>query len=230
MAFKMKGNPIKMGTIKGTAGHKSVLKQISNPDTQLGTYTKSQKSRAFGEDVDAREGAKILRTSTYNYHRMKKRWDKRQGNVETTEKKKTEKKKKKTKTKVSSKEIVITGHDAAWDYKRVENEDGSFTYFTKKKSEENFYPVKDDIGLAIEEKVSFDVEQGQEVITTPPPAEETEEEDGEEKVVEGEKSLIGGDFLEKSQEDQGLRFPELGKYDYRNAANYRGTDPNYPLP
>lgn len=27
-----------------------------------------------------------------------------------------------------------------------------------------------------------------------------------------------------------LRFPELGKWDYRNAPGYKGADPNYPLP
>jgi hypothetical protein len=224
MGFKMKGNPIKTGTIIGTASHKSALKQISNLDTQLGTYTKSQKNRAFGEDVDAREGAKILRTSTYNYHRMKKRWDKRQGNVETTEKKKkTKKKKKGTETEVSNKVIYNSIHDANWDYKRVQNEDGSFTYFTKKKSEENFYPVKDDIGDAIEEKVSFDIEQKQETVTPPPVDNDNDDDvDTEEEVVEEEEPLIGGDFLEKSQEDQGLRFPELGKYHWKNSPSYTG--------
>jgi len=34
----------------------------------------------------------------------------------------------------------------------------------------------------------------------------------------------------KKTKGKGLRFPNLGKYDYRNAPSYRGTDSNYPLP
>ena len=152
MAFKMKGNPIKMGTMKGTAGYKSALKQISNPDTQLGGYTKSQKNRAFGEDVDPREGAKALRTSVWNYHRMKKRWKKRQ-EEQPEVKEKVEETSTDESSDVESNDNIITTHDDDYDYKF---ENG--VYLTKRKDSENWITPKENIQKVIAEKV-FGIEE-----------------------------------------------------------------------
>jgi len=150
----MKGNPIKMGTMKGTAGYKSALKQISNPDTQLGGYTKSQKNRAFGEDVDPREGAKTLKTSVWNYHRMKKKWQKRQEEQPEIKETPSDKSKEEVKEEeTSTNDNIITTHDDDYDYKF---ENG--VYLTKRKDSENWITPKENIQKVIAEKV-FGIEE-----------------------------------------------------------------------
>jgi len=52
----------------------SPLKFIEQPKTQRAKYTKSRQNRAFGEGVSAREGAKLMRVSTWKYNKMKKDW------------------------------------------------------------------------------------------------------------------------------------------------------------
>ena len=56
-------------------GSSPVQQSTLGPDSQV--YTRSLQKRAFGEGVSAREGAKILRTSTWKYNKMKKDYDKK---------------------------------------------------------------------------------------------------------------------------------------------------------
>ena len=66
----MANTPFKMKGFSGFHGE--------SPLKQAGKYTKSQQSRAFGEGVSAREGAKILGTSTYKYNQMKRDYTRKQ--------------------------------------------------------------------------------------------------------------------------------------------------------
>jgi|10_taG_2_1085330.scaffolds.fasta_scaffold25685_6 hypothetical protein len=73
----------------------SPLNFIEQPKTQRAKYTKSRQNRAFGEGVSAREGAKLMRTSTWRYNKMKKDWLRGQ-------------KKKKKEASISSGPAVVT--------------------------------------------------------------------------------------------------------------------------
>ena len=72
----MANTPFKMKGFSGFHGE--------SPIKQAGRYTKSQQSKAFGEGVSAREGAKILGTSTYKYNQMKKDYTRRQAGAGKT--------------------------------------------------------------------------------------------------------------------------------------------------
>ena len=61
-------------------GSSPVQQSTLGPDSQV--YTRSLQKRAFGEGVSAREGAKILRTSTWKYNKMKKDYDKKTASKE----------------------------------------------------------------------------------------------------------------------------------------------------
>ena len=64
--FKMKGSPMQRNF--GVGRKESPIRQ----------YTKSQQAKAYGEGVSAREGAKMLGTSTYKYSQMKKDYTRKQ--------------------------------------------------------------------------------------------------------------------------------------------------------
>ena len=70
--FKMKGSPMQRNF--GVGRKESPMRQ----------YTKSQQAKAYGEGVSARQGAKILGTSEFKYHKMKKDYTRRQTSAGTT--------------------------------------------------------------------------------------------------------------------------------------------------
>ena len=93
------GLETKKSTFYLRSGNKTPFKQMgSSPSTSQ--FTRSLQKRAFGVDVNPRDGAKILRTSTWNYNKMKKDYERRltksapeaedQSKVETTDVKTTE--------------------------------------------------------------------------------------------------------------------------------------------
>ena len=54
------------------SGNTTPFKQMG-----AGQYTKSLQRRAFGTGVNPRDGAKMLNTSTWNYNKMKKNYERR---------------------------------------------------------------------------------------------------------------------------------------------------------
>lgn len=59
MAFKMKGSPIKLGSIKGTSGHASALKQTVSPMKSMGGTFAYNPITEKEEQVSNQQAAKI---------------------------------------------------------------------------------------------------------------------------------------------------------------------------
>ena len=58
MAFKMKGSPARMGTIKGTAAHRSVLRQVTEEKKQ-DAIKEAEKKKDLGEEL--KKGRKSIK-------------------------------------------------------------------------------------------------------------------------------------------------------------------------
>jgi len=129
---------------------------IEQPTTQRAQYTKARQKRAFG--MSDREGAKLLRTSTWKYNRMKRDYERRQGASTSRQKPNVKPKKnilqqiftKKSTTKGPSKKSsnIVTTHDKAWDYKK----DGD-VYLTKKKGSDKWITPSSEIQESIRKTV-----------------------------------------------------------------------------
>jgi len=59
MAFKMNGSPVKMGTISGTAGHASALKQVNINTGKVEIPALEDKKRKDGEPYVSKEGKEM---------------------------------------------------------------------------------------------------------------------------------------------------------------------------
>ena len=80
--FKMKGSPMKRNFgigEKESPDKESPLNQIESGQQQRTSsgYTRSRQEAAFG--MDDKKGAKKLRTSVWNYRKMKKDYERKQG-------------------------------------------------------------------------------------------------------------------------------------------------------